>query len=50
MGCDGTTTGKLLVSYVKWDRRGRGDEPCLSLLVQTPCDARKPLLSSSLPP
>lgn len=41
MGYDGTTTGKLLVSYVKWECRGRGDEPCLSLLVQTPSDARK---------
>lgn len=39
MGCDSTATGKLLVSYVKWDCRGRGDELCLSLLVQTPCDA-----------
>jgi len=49
MGCDGTATGKLLVLYVKWDCRGRGDVPSLSLLVWTPSDARKPLLSSSLP-
>lgn len=49
MGCDGTTTGKLLVLYVKWDCRGKADEPCLSVLVQTPCDAREPLLSLFLP-